>query len=951
MRGRLRLTAALFVCAFVGGASAAFAVTRPIPPSNGWPQASSDVPADPSITFGMLPNGMRYLIRRNTNPVGGVSLRFRIAVGSLQESDSEEGTAHFLEHMAFRGTKHVPDGEAIKMLESMGVSLQADMNAMTSPNSTVFMFDLPKNDDTTLDKGLLLLRDIASEQMFDPKAVDSERAVVLAEARHRDVAQMHGAKVDLSAMLGPRLADAMLPIGKTAVIQSETPDQLRKFYKQNYRPERATLIIVGDIDSKAVETKIKQSFSDWRDATPPAKPQIHPLPSAAGPRFTTFTEPGASAAIDLTWGTPYDATPDTVVRERRDIVRLIGLTVLNRRLQKLAHLDKPPFIGATASHNQPNNVADLTSLAASYAPGNAGETLRALHGAYAGIVRDGVQPDELAQAVSSLRAYFQTAVAAANSTPSPSWAGGYLTDLGRNVVICSQEENLILFEDAVKDLSADQVTASLRTLFTERGPSVFVSSPNPIEGGEAALAAAFEAPSAAAAVTPASAGTTAWPYTSFGPAGAIAFQTPVVDLGLTQVTFANGVRATIKPTKFRGGQIIVSVRFGDGRLGLLKDRKAPTWALNASFVAGGLGRLGIDDMQKAFAGKIGGAQLGVEDDSYTFTGATRPEDFDTELQVLAAYMTDPAWRPQAFQQAQAAMSNALTQANASPDGVYALRLASAVRGGDPRWEAPTADEVHTARLEEVKALLQNALAKGPVEVAVVGDITVDDAVKGLRATFGALPKHYATPKPLAGDERFPAPSGLPVVLRHQGGKDQALAMIAWPTVGMFPDVQGQRTLRVLQLVISQRLFDTLRTQEGMTYTPKTSFAASLPTPSYGYIAFAADIPPAKIPSFYAAIAKTITNLKSAEIPPDELERARGPRVLDLEHAQQTNEYWSILLSDSQANPRRLDLIRTTISGMQRVTAADVLRAARTYLLDNKAWKLVVLSEGVSPAAP
>jgi zinc protease len=92
-------------------------------------------------------------------------------------------------------------------------------------------------------------------------------------------------------------------------------------------------------------------------------------------------------------------------------------------------------------------------------------------------------------------------------------------------------------------------------------------------------------------------------------------------------------------------------------------------------------------------------------------------------------------------------------------------------------------------------------------------------------------------------------------------------------------------------------------------------------------------------------------LKSAEIPPDELERARGPRVLDLEHAQQTNEYWSILLSDSQANPRRLDLIRTTISGMQRVTAADVLRAARTYLLDNKAWKLVVLSEGVSPAAP
>ena len=264
-----------------------------------------------------------------------------------------------------------------------------------------------------------------------------------------------------------------------------------------------------------------------------------------------------------------------------------------------------------------------------------------------------------------------------------------------------------------------------------------------------------------------------------------------------------------------------------------------------------------------------------------------------------------------------------------------------------------ADEIRAARLEEAKALLKNALANGPLEVTVVGDITVDDAIKGLRSTFGTLPKHYAAPKPVAGDERLPAPSSAPVVLRHRGGKDQALAMIAWPTVGMFPDMQEPRTLRVLQLVMSQRLFDTLRTQEGMTYTPNASVAASLTTPTYGYIAFAADIPPAKIPDFYADVAKTIAALKSTEIPPDELERARGPRVQDLEHAQQTNEYWSLMLSGSQANPHRLDVIRTTIPDMQRVTTADLLRAARAYLSDDKAWRLVVVPEGytVPIAAP
>src|SRR5665213_857781 len=128
-----------------------------------WPQASSDLPADASVRFGTLPNGMRYAIKKNTTPTGGVSLRLRIDAGSLMERDDEQGIAHLLEHMAFRGSAHVADGDTVKTLQSLGLTFGADTNAFTYGTQTVFSFDMPKNDTASVDTAMLLLREIAGE--------------------------------------------------------------------------------------------------------------------------------------------------------------------------------------------------------------------------------------------------------------------------------------------------------------------------------------------------------------------------------------------------------------------------------------------------------------------------------------------------------------------------------------------------------------------------------------------------------------------------------------------------------------------------------------------------------------------------------------------------------------------------------------------------------------------
>ncbi len=946
----------LAVIACLGLILRANAATETIAPSNTWPQARSDIPSDPDIVFGTLPNGMRYLIKKNANPAHGVSLRLRIAAGSLEETDSQRGLAHFLEHMAFRGSKHLPDGQAIKMLESVGVSLQADLNAQTYPDSTVFEFDLPANDDATLDKGLFLTREIASNLSLNPKAIASERKVVLAEIHQKDTASLHMSEAYLTAALGPQLAEGMIPLGNAAVVQSATAAQLRKFYLTYYRPERTTLVVVGDVDPKAVEAIIKARFSNWKDAAPQPKPSIYAIPDPlATPVFKTFSEPGASATIQLTWATPFDTVPDTVARTQRDIVRNIALTVLNLRLQKLAQSDKPPFIAAAARYSPSFAAADISSVDVSYGSGNVLDALRAAHDAYADVLTNGVRQDEVSEAVAQWRTLYQALVTASNTLPDKTLSSMYLIGIGLGKVIDSPEEASVLFEGTVKDLNAQEVNAALRSLFAG-SPSVFVSSPTPVAGGETALAGAFSAPpttgsTVATASTSATASPTAlmpkWPYTNFGAESAVSSQKSIADLGVTMVTFANGVRATIKSMKSLAGQVDIVVRFGGGRLSFSENHKSPSWALPGSFVAGGLKDITLADMQKVLAGTEWNAALNVADDAFELRGQTRTSDFDTELQVLAAYMTDPAWRPEAFAQVQSAVVNALNQTKATPDGMFGLHLWSILHDNDARWQPPSSSDVRATHPEDVKALLQNALANGPVEVVVVGDITVGDAVKGLQATFGELPKRRMLTAPAVGDENLPAPQSRPIVLKYQGGGHQAVAMIGWPTTGMFPDTRALASQLVLKRVLAQRLFDTLRTQEGVTYTPQAQTDNSTATASYGFLDVYANVPDTAIPNFYAAVATTVAELKSKEIGADELDRARSPLVNDLEHARQNNAYWLSHLDDAQIDSRRIDLMRSDLTDLQQVTAADVLHAAQTYLSDDKAWKVIVIPKGYS----
>ena len=918
-----------------------------------WPQAKTDIPADPNVRFGILPNGMRYAIQRNATPPGQASLRLRFDAGSLMETDAQQGLAHFLEHMTFNGSKNVPEGEMIKRLQRLGLSFGADTNAATSETQTVYQFDLPFSDNDSLDQALTLMREGADRLLLDPAAIDRERGVILAEERSRDTPQLHAYKAGLGFFLKDQLASRRMPIGQVSVIKTAGHDLIADYYRKYYRPERATLIAVGDFDPVQMEAKIKADFSDWKADVPAGpEPQLG-APEQRGPATKLVIEPGAPLNIQIAWLKPHDATPDSQAKRQRKQVEQLGLSVLNRRLQRLYRADNPPFITAQAAKGDDLNSAEETEVYISAQPGKWQPALTAADEEVRRIVQYGVTQAELDREISEWRVALETAAAQAPTRKTPQLANEIVQTLDDDEVVTSPAEDLALFTQEVKGLRAETVNAALKQMFSGSGPLVFMSSPDPVDGGEAALNQTFQLAQAAPVKPPEVDLAKAWPYDHFGAPGKVAEQKTIADLGVTQVRFANGVRLTVKPTKFRDNEVMVRVRVGHGLLDLPTNRVSPVvWASRGAFVDGGLKDLTAQQIDQILASKIVGAEFQPDEDAFLLQGSTRPADLQTQLQVLAAYVTAPGYRPEAFQRMRTYEATLENQLSATPGGVLRRDLSRLMHGGDPRFATPAPQDIAASSPDEFRAALQNPISQGPIDVIIVGDVTVEKAIAFTASTFGAFAPRSGEPvAPASLTVGLPRPAPEPVVLHHKGRADQSVAYAAWPTEDFFTSPQRARTLRVLAEVMENRLLDDLRETAGVTYSPQASATASLVFPRYGYLAAEVEVPPSKIQSFYDDLTKISADLRTKPASEDELARAKKPLIDDLLKSRESNEYWLVQLSGASEEPRRFDAIRGVVQSLQSVDATQIMEAARLYLKDDAEFKLQVVPEANAAAAP
>jgi zinc protease len=910
-----------------------------------WGFDKSDLKPDAAVRFGVLPNGMKYAIMRNETPKHSASVRMRFDVGATAEADDQRGLAHFLEHMAFNGSKRVPEGEMIKLLERKGLSFGADTNASTGFTETIYKLDLPEVNDDLIDTALMLMRETASELTLDPTAMDRERGVIIGEMRARDSFGLRRLKDVISFYAPGSPVSKGLPIGTEAVIKGAPVARLRDLYERFYTPERATLVMAGDFDPALIERKILAKFSDWRGKKrfdgDPVKATIDPKRPFA---TRLFIDPDVTTIVSLARVKPFDDSADTVAKRRRGTIEELGNAMLNRRLARLARLPDAPFTGAGASISSAFSTVELSALDITTKDRDWKRGLETGEQELRRALTHGFSEAELAEQISNMRTGLKNAADQASTRQSAGLANGLTGTLESNGVFTTPQSALARFEAIAGKLTAAEVTDAFRAAWAGGEPLIHVSHNAPIIDGEKAIAAAWVSSRNVAVAPLASNDNKGFAHTNFGTPGTVAADTRIADLDIRTVRFANNVRLNVKKTDFEKGKVRVSVRIGGGMLEIPQSIDGLGVFMSSIFAAGGTTAHSGDDLQSVLAGRAVGAGMSATTDAFQAGGTTTPADIELQLQVFAAFMTAPGYRPEAEAQWKNIVGVFMQQIASQPQGIAFRDVQRILASGNTRYGLPSEAVLKSRNFAELKPILDKSFANGPIEIGIVGDIDEAQAIALVAKTFGALPTRVATRPDYAkaNPVRFPA-DRKPITLTHDGKADQALATVYWPTTDD-GDFRESVRMELLGEIMGLQATEVLREKLGATYSPSASSFMSSTFKGYGYMSISSSTEPGKVDTIFTAVDGIAADLASKPIADDLINRARKPMIEKIIRNRRENGLWIGLVDEAQSLPGDLDDYRKQETVLKSITAKELQAAAKRYLAAKSALRIRIIAK-------
>ncbi len=899
-----------------------------------WPQASSDIAPDPGATFGTLENGMRYIIYPNAEPPKRVSLRLHIAAGSLMEADDQQGLAHFLEHMVFNGSKNYTAAELIPRMQRLGISFGAHANAYTSFDETVYMLDLPDLSEDTLKLGFTVMRDFGDGALLSPEEIDKERGVILSEKMSRDSVNTRLMEQQFAELLPDSLVSRRFPIGTEEVIKSAPRERFLDLYTRYYTPERMTFIVVGDIDPKEIQSKIEKTFASMSNpANPGQNPDLGPIKQPEGLETGVFVDKEVTSTdVSLVLVRPYVEKPDTAATRAERMPLDIAHSIISRRFERLSKIEGSAITSGSASNTTLFNYLDIGSIDVTAADDRWQEVVPILEQEFRRAIYHGFTEAELAEAKSNLLNAYEQQVKQKATRKSDGIATVLARSINDSTVFSDPATDLEL---AARTLAAIDLAAchlALVKFWETSGQHLILTTKEKPENAEKELAALFEESRGKPVEAPVLRAVQAFGYTDFGKPGSVVSRKEVKDLGITQLVLSNQVRVNLKQTDFEKGKIRLLARVGSGKLTQPKDMPMLDMFATAVFEGGGLGKHSNDDLQQILAGKNVGSSLAIGDDAFTLGGTTTPVDFATQVQLMCASLTDPGYRDEALWQFQKAVPMLYQQLKHTTAGPQ-REMEAWLHGGDSRFTIAPAEKLASYTLDDAKKWLTPELTKGYLELTIVGDLEIEKILPDLLATFGALPSR-ASAAPALPEARkilFPnAPAAK--TFTYESKIPQGVATTLWKTVGVRGYQKEFRRLNVLADIYGDRLREEIREKLGASYSPNAGASGSDALEGVGYIIGESVGKPEDLEILLNTMRDLADSFANTGATADELDRALKPTLGQLEKSLRDNSYWlGTVMSQSQSDPKRLDLARGRDADYRSITLTEINALAKKYL--------------------
>ena len=902
------------------------------------------LPQDPAVRVGRLANGVTFYVRENREPVNRAFLRLVVNAGSLQEDEDQLGLAHFVEHMAFRGTTDFDGSQIVEYLESLGMRFGPDVNAYTSFDETVYMLQVPTDRPELVERGFHVLEQWAHQVTFAEDAVDRERGVIFEEWRVGRGAQARMRDQQFPVLFANSRYAERLPIGDMDVVMNAPAETLRRFFRDWYRPELMAVIAVGDFDGAEIEGLIRRFFGPIPVRTGGRERRFYDIPEHSGTRFTIASDPEA-ARTTVTVYVKEPARPlNSVGDYRRLLAHSLFGSMLSTRFQEMAEDPDAPFLSAGAGFGTLVRPTAAHFLSATVDEDSILDGFAALLREVERVERFGFTDVELERARARLLRSYESAFEERDRTSSNSFMGEYTRHFLREEAFPGIAFEFELAQKLIPDISLDEINALAAGYAADHNRVVAVSSverDGHAPADEAAMRAVMAA-IAAEELEPYEPDVTDIPLISeLPPPGRVVEERLHDDVDVIEWLLSNGARVLVKQTDFRADEILFD-GFSFGGHSTVSDEDHPSALMAPSIVQeSGVGSFSPSQLTALLAGQRVSVSPYIRELTQGFSGSASPRDLETLLQLVFLYAREPRRDEAAFRTFMRRSETNAANRERQPDAVFSDRLRGLYFGGHPRFRPVDRSFLQEVDLDRALAAYQRLFSDfGDATFVFVGNVDPDALQPLVEQYLATLPSRGG------GHAAF---ADIGVQRPTQTIRDQVRSgieqqsSVAFLFHGEHPWSRvDNHLLRSLGELLRLRLREVLREDEGGTYGVGAA-ASPIRFPRSEYIVevfFGTD--PERAQELASRVLEVIAELQNEPVGDGILTRVQTTQLRSFETNLRSNSFWLTNLRESVIHDLSPGFVLDYPQLVDQVTADALQRAARRYLNMDRFIELILL---------
>lgn len=900
------------------------------PRSGKWAHEGTKLAPDPRVTWGRLDNGFRYALFPHKGVPGRVTLQLVVLSGSLDENDDELGIAHYLEHMAFGGSRTFKADDMVGLFQRLGVEYGSDVNASTTFDYTAYRLDFRENTPALLQEGLQMFRGFGDGLTFDPAIIERERRVVLAELRNRNTLSEQEQRTSMPLIFRGLRFPLRSAGGSEALISKFTREQFLKYYQRNYRSDVMVLVAAGDIDPAGFATMVRDTFGDMVRPRDPVPPRNEGRLDVRGLRAGLFRVDGMpSSSTQISSVVPLTGRVDTreayLERQKRRLV----MGAFDERIKTQI----PAGAGAEASYDEILGHGVATA-SVSFAAPQWTEGVQSLDQMVRLTIERGLDPTDLDEARKrELRA--TTHMLDQLATLDPGLLAEALTDaITTHTVFEGFEQKFGWMREWLEKFTPAEAQQTFRSLWVPTTLAVNVSGGFPLELTPDKVLQEVQKGRrlGLANVMPRQHRETPFALPKLGAATEVVERRELPQLGAKLLRFGNEVRLNFAPNRQEPGLVHAVVRVGSGLLEMPGAKPAlKEFGLN-TLLASGAVHFRPEQLNALIEERFMDFSFDIGDrDAFTFRATMPAEQLETFLGLVADILHAPQFNSYVHQdQRMRAAMGRMSDSSGLRDGLR--ELTNYLFKGDARFTSGSPTDYLSMSVVDVRRWMEPALARGYVEATIVGDVAEDAVVKSVARTLGSLgpraaKKTLATePKPVV----VTAPAGV-TRIEFIGEQNMGLVVGTWPITRSI-HIKDQAALEVLAKVLEIRVRAEMREKLGLAYSPSAEFKAYDGFANFGLLRAQIDCAPNDSPKVGPLVQSIGAALAKEGVGEGEFIGARGILKSQLKQAFRDNGFLIDVLMRAQERPEEFQEIVDLHAGlMDTLTREDVNKWAADVL--------------------